>query len=74
MVVSVFGGNEGDDSTRFGLLMCCAVDFTNHVALVKAHQIRFAGTKRIQKVPLASRSLAGTVLGVPDAENLKIHP
>jgi hypothetical protein len=44
------------------------------VALVKAHQILFADTKSIQKVSFASRSLAGTVLGVPDAENLKIHP
>ncbi|MCE7612740.1 hypothetical protein LZS97_21285, partial [Vibrio fluvialis] len=33
----------------------------------KAHQILFAGTKSIQKVPFTSWSLAGTVLGVPDA-------
>ncbi|EKO3386531.1 hypothetical protein KW426_19055 [Vibrio fluvialis] len=37
-------------------------------------QLLFAGTKSNQKVPFVQRAQAGAVLGVPDAENLKIRP
>ncbi|WMN57418.1 hypothetical protein NI390_21195 [Vibrio fluvialis] len=37
-------------------------------------QLLFAGTKSNQKVPVGSLVLAGPVLGVPDAKNLKIRP
>jgi hypothetical protein len=37
-------------------------------------QLLFAGTKSNQKVPFVQRAQAGPVLGVPDAENLKIRP